>query len=315
MLRNGQAVEKLSKDELLSRYHGAYTTARTVDRTGIFELEMHCQRLYDTGVAVFSRPPEGGEVAPAAPDASAMLRAIGVEGVRALVKREMRAALQRLGAAEGPAPPRDGNGDFQVTLLLTKDTVGEHTPADRGFDVFVYAQPLPYVQPMVDVLALRAERPHPTIKDVQWVHDRQALEAETRRAGVNEAVMFDADGHISEGLQTNFFAITADGALATAPDELVLSGTVRKVVLEVAAQMSIPVLLQTPSVHDAASWDSCFICSTSRLVRPIRHFSVPAFGLTLEFPEEGTVAHRVQQAVLDELRKHAESLDVEASDV
>ena len=48
--------------------------------------------------------------------------------------------------------------DYQVTMLLTWDSVGPHTPEGRGFDFFTFAQPLPYVAPLVDVTARRAER-------------------------------------------------------------------------------------------------------------------------------------------------------------
>jgi len=312
-LRNGEPVlPKISKDELLTKYHGAYTTARTVDRHKIFELDMHCSRLFETGIAVLSNPVEDGAEGIRSKDSAESLRNLGLAGLSSLVKREIRSALDAVEAAWSADHPKQSR-EFQVTLLLTADTLDVRTPPDRQFDVFAYVQPLPYIAPMVDVIALRAERDHPTIKDVQWVRDRQALEAEVRKAGANECVMFDSDGHISEGLQTNFFAISADGSLITAPDELVLGGTVRKVVLEVAEQLGIPVRLETPNVKDVAEWDSCFICSTSRLVKPISHFSAPALGLTRDFPSEGSEAHRIEEAVLHEFRKHAGSLDIDSS--
>merc|ERR1712048_969745 len=107
-------------------------------------------------------------------------------------------------------------GEYQVTILLTCDTAGLHTPAQRGFDVFTFVQPLPFVDPMVGVEAHRAERKNPTIKDVKWVNDREHLEELQRRAGVNEVLMFDADGSITEGLQTNFFAVDHEGIVHTA---------------------------------------------------------------------------------------------------
>ena len=114
------------------------------------------------------------------------------------------------------------------------------------------------------VEARQAERSNPTVKDVQWVNDRQHLEEIQRNLGVNEVIMHDASGNISEGLQTNFFA-EVDGVLHTAPDDKVLSGTVRKVVLEVATANKIPIKLECPNMGDMHRWGSCFICSTSRL--------------------------------------------------
>lgn len=102
------------------------------------------------------------------------------------------------------------------------------------------------------------------MKDCQWVNDRQHLEEIQRQLGVNEVIMHDDSGRISEGLQTNFFA-EIDGVLLTAPDDCVLSGTVRKVVLEVSKANGIPVKLECPNMGDINRWGSCFICSTSRL--------------------------------------------------
>ncbi len=117
----------------------------------------------------------------------------------------------------------------------------------------------------VAVEARQAERSNPTVKDVQWVNDRKQLEEIQRELHVNELIMHDESGDVTEGLQTNFFA-ELDGTLYTAPDERVLSGTVRKVVLEVAEANSIPVKLECPNISHIQRWGSCFICSTSRLV-------------------------------------------------
>lgn len=107
------------------------------------------------------------------------------------------------------------------------------------------------------------------MKDVQWVNDRQQLEEIQRELGVNEVIMHDESGNVSEGLQTNFFA-ELDGVLYTAPDDQVLSGTVRKVVLEVAKANDIPVKVECPNMGQLTHWQSCFICSTSRLAACLR---------------------------------------------
>lgn len=186
-------------------------------------------------------------------------------------KRECLTALDYLHGVE------DGPCEYQVTVLLTCDTVTEAN--DKGFDVYTFVQALPFVEATVAVEARQAERSNPTVKDVQWVNDRQHLEEIQSQAGVNEVIMHDERGKITEGLQTNFFA-ERNGTLYTAPDDRVLSGTVRKVVLEVAQEHGIPVELECPNISEMNQWDSCFICSTSRL----------AAGLKLQvFPESRVV--------------------------
>lgn len=322
LVRNGNAAERwIPKDRLLKEHCGAYTTARTVDRAGVFELSMHCTRLHDTASAILARTPAGeepvplpaaerGNIAASREQARRFLEAAGPDGLMPLVRREIGAGLKLLGAGD-QATAAGPNEDYQVTLLLTWDTVGPHTPPDRGFDVFTFVQPLPYVEPMVAVEAHRAERKNPTIKDVQWVSDRQQLEELQRRAQVNEVIMFDADGRVTEGLQTNFFAVAADGTVLTAPDERVLAGTVRKVVLEVAHQNGIPVRFECPNISDLSTWESCFVCSTSRLVKPIRELGSPELSSRREFPASGSLAHRLAELVQDAVRKNSEPLQEE----
>lgn len=70
-------------------------------------------------------------------------------------------------------------------------------------------------------------------KDSEWVRQRKAWEKD-KPADVNEVLLVTPDGHVLEGLTSNFFVLGADVAVHTA-DEGVLSGTVRELILEVGA--------------------------------------------------------------------------------
>lgn len=232
------------------------------------------------------------------------LNASGADGLKPLLRGEIQSALSYLRDSFGP----ESGVDYQVTILLTCDTIGDHTPPSKGFDILTYVQPLPYVAPTVDILAHEAKRKNPTVKDVQWVKDRQHLEVLQRKAGVNELIMFDESGDVAEGLQTNFFAVRSDGVLLTAPDDMVLAGTVRKVVLDVARENNIKVLMEPPNIRSLDDWDSCFICSTSRLVKPVRELAVPELALKKAFPTSDSEAHRIEKLVLDAVLAHSERL-------
>lgn len=310
LVQNGRAdAPWIAKDRLLKDYSGAYTTARTVDGSAVFELSMHCARLHDTALAVFQR--ELADSSRPAADAAAreravsFLKAAGPEGLKPLVRSEITTAIRHIVKAPSAA---NASVDYQVTMLLTCDTVGAHTPDGRGFDLFTFVQPMPSMEAMVDVQAHRADRSNPTIKDVQWVNDRQQLEELQRKAGVNEVLMFDKAGLITEGLQTNVFVVLADGTLLTAPDDRVLAGTVRKVVLQVARREGIAVRLECPSIHSIADWESCFICSTSRLVKPVRSVEAPELAARKQFASSGSGAHRVEALVRQAVLGNSEPL-------
>lgn len=303
LVRNGTEIPSIPKDQLLKQHAGAYTTARTVDQRLIFEFSMHCSRLSKTILAILQKnASEGSAKAAAESEALTFFKdeALSAQKLKKLVAREVNEALQRLGD--------DGSGrEYQVTVLITCETVGPHTPAGRGFDMFTYVQPMPSIAPMVDAQARPAKRNNPTIKDVQWVLDRQDLEKMQKKAGVNEILMFDEDGSVTEGLSSNVFAVAADGTVLTAPTERVLAGTVRKVVVEVCEKHGIPLRYDCPNIKDFTTWDSCFVCSTSRLAKPISKLEVPDSGLKKEFPAEGSVAHRIEALVRDAVRENSES--------
>eukprot|EP00405_Crypthecodinium_cohnii_P007594 CAMPEP_0206424122 /NCGR_PEP_ID=MMETSP0324_2-20121206/3053_1 /ASSEMBLY_ACC=CAM_ASM_000836 /TAXON_ID=2866 /ORGANISM="Crypthecodinium cohnii, Strain Seligo" /LENGTH=348 /DNA_ID=CAMNT_0053888743 /DNA_START=209 /DNA_END=1254 /DNA_ORIENTATION=+ len=207
-IRNGQVFEcDFGKSELLKRYLGAYTTARTVDRTSLFAFSQHVTRLINTAQAVWLKEGHSGsEKLQSAEVAQTSLEKLGPEGLKALLRSEICAAL-----AELQHLSKEEASEFQVTIMMTLDTVGPHTPAGRGFDVYTFAQPMPPMPQEVKVMAVCAERDHPTIKDAEWVKVRQGLERWQEEQGANEVVMFDEHGNFTEGLQTNFFAVSGDG--------------------------------------------------------------------------------------------------------
>jgi len=296
LVHNGKAaIPWLTKQDLLHKYAGAYTTARTVSRSSIFEFSMHCQRLVDTGKDVLRRKLEE------TPEMEGRFRRaltfLELTNVRSVLKNECLAAFEYLKGIEGTE-----TSEYQITVLLTSDTAKDEGP---GLDIFTYVQALPFVEATVAVEARQAERSNPTVKDVQWVNDRKQLEEIQRELQVNELIMHDESGDVTEGLQTNFFA-ELDGTLYTAPDERVLSGTVRKVVLEVAEANGIPVKLECPNISHIQRWGSCFICSTSRLVKPIHTLTSPEFGQR-HFDSVG-LAHRLEELVLQSVQQHAEPL-------
>jgi branched-subunit amino acid aminotransferase/4-amino-4-deoxychorismate lyase len=96
---------------------------------------------------------------------------------------------------------------------------------------------------------------------------------EKKGADIEEILLCDNAGRIYEGLSSNFFAIE-DGVLYTAPDNVVLCGTMRHAVIDLARQHSIDVRFEYPCVATIARWDAAFVCSTSRQLLPVGRVDV-----------------------------------------
>ena len=88
-----------------------------------------------------------------------------------------------------------------------------------------------------------------------------------RAAGVHEGLLHH-DGHLTEGSNSNLFAVI-DDTLLTAPAQQVLSGVARDMVFHVAGQDGIPLRETDLQLSDLPRWDECFITSTSRHVMPL----------------------------------------------
>jgi len=86
-------------------------------------------------------------------------------------------------------------------------------------------------------------------------------------AGAHEGLLAHG-GHIYEGSSSNLFAVQ-DGCLLTPPEETILSGVTREIVLRLAAEQDIPVRSQLLPESEISTWDEAFLTSTSRHVMPL----------------------------------------------
>ena len=262
---------------------GAYTTARTVDgRTKVFEYEAHLKRLTDT----LAKMDNDGEHADRyKPD-------VLVPVVRATVA-----------AALADASLEDGD-EGKVTVLAAHGThaVDAGWSSDGALAVRAVCERLPpRPRQPVRAVAFGAPRQNAAAKAVSWVRDREELE-KRKPADANEVVLIDEHGGLLEGLSSNFYALYDDGTLHTAPEGMVLGGTVRKVVLDVCAREGVPVVLEPPKVEDASRFVAAFVSSTSRLLLPLATFDVN--GETYAFGDGGGErAKQLEAWVLNEVSR------------
>jgi branched-subunit amino acid aminotransferase/4-amino-4-deoxychorismate lyase len=117
-----------------------------------------------------------------------------------------------------------------------------------------------------------ARRTAPDIKSTSWIQERKSLEA-MKDTEYNEVLLVD-NGLVYEGLSSNFAVITDKGTLQTAPNTLVLAGTVMAMIKEVAAELGIGIEEDCPDIKGVGSWRAAFITSTSRLLLPISQLCI-----------------------------------------
>ncbi|HVW24347.1 MAG TPA: aminotransferase class IV [Polyangiaceae bacterium] len=123
----------------------------------------------------------------------------------------------------------------------------------------------------------------------------------TRRAkaaGAAEALIVDGKGAVVEGATSNVFFV-AKGALITPPeDDGILPGITRAVALEVARDLSIPVIYRSPQLEELALFDEVFISSSIRELVAVVRIEGNAVG----DGKPGPVYRRLREA----FRRHVE---------
>ncbi len=109
----------------------------------------------------------------------------------------------------------------------------------------------------------------PKIKSLNYLNNILAR-IEANQAGMDEALMLNLDGYVSEGSVDNIFIIT-HGILKTPPlDDGILAGVTRAVIIEVAKQAAVPCEETSLTLPDLMQAQECFLTGTGAELIPVR---------------------------------------------
>jgi D-alanine transaminase len=255
---------------------GVYEVTRAHDGQ-LFEWERHLRRL--------ARGLDGLSIAPPAGLATALL--------------EISERLLREDGLE--------QGDATVYLQITRGTA----PRTHHF-------PPPGTAPTVFLSASRLTIPEDaraqganviTIPELRWARcDLKTVnllpnvlaKQQAVAAGAFEAV-FVRDGIVIEGASSNTFAVIG-GVLRTHPaTHRILAGITREVVLELAAELGIPVSEQPVAVDELASASELIVTATTADVMPV----VRVDGRVLGDGRPGPIARALHRALLARMERRA----------
>jgi branched-chain amino acid aminotransferase len=98
----------------------------------------------------------------------------------------------------------------------------------------------------------------------------QALaRSKAHAAGAHEGLIVDRYGHITEGSTSNLLAVRGGALLRPLPGTA-LEGVTEGVMLQLAAELGVPVQFAPLPLADVPTWDEAFITSTNRRIIPLR---------------------------------------------
>jgi len=109
----------------------------------------------------------------------------------------------------------------------------------------------------------------PEIKSLNYLNNILAR-IEANQAGMDEALMLNLEGFVSEGSVDNIF-IVKDGVLYTPPiSDGLLAGITRAVIIEVAGLVGIPCKQASLTLKDLQQAQECFLTGTGAELIPVK---------------------------------------------
>ena len=129
------------------------------------------------------------------------------------------------------------------------------------------------------VITYQGERLIPQSKTKNLLMSFMALR-EAKQNDATEALLVDGQGNIREGTRTNFFAIK-NKTIFTAPDDTVLGGITKKIILEIAKK-DFDIKHEDIPANKLKNYDEFFITSTSMNIMPIRQIDDTVFNTDLK---------------------------------
>ena len=154
---------------------------------------------------------------------------------------------------------------------------------DLGLDPRKCAKPTiiiiaSYIPPLFDGMNARAiiastrrnavTALNPMVKSLNYLNNIFA-KMEANRARVDEAIMLNQSGMVSEGTGDNLFIVKDEGIITPPPSAAILIGVTRNVVIQLAREEKIEVLEREITVHELICADEAFMTGTAAEIAPL----------------------------------------------
>ena len=178
-------------------------------------------------------------------------------------------------------------GEAVVRLTLTRGpgARGLKRPAEARPTVLVGAAPWPREAVMRPIrLVTSAIRRNETSPTARWKTlayvDAVAALAEAEAAGADDALLLNGRGDVACTTMANVFAVDGDVLLTPQPDDGILAGTTRALVLALAREIGMRTKEMSLSAPEFAAAEALFVTNAVRLVAPVagldrRHYVAP----------------------------------------
>ncbi len=190
-----------------------------------------------------------------------------------LSKAEMRAALYETVRAN-----KLQNGYIRLVVTRGAGTLGLNPYRCPKASVIIIAATIQLYPPELyekglDIITVAVPRAHPEtlnprVKSLNYLSNIMA-KIEAINAGVEEAVMLNHQGLVSECTGDNIFIVKNGAVITPPPTATILVGCTRNTVLELARKARLPAREENLQRYDLYSADECFLTGTAAELIPV----------------------------------------------
>lgn len=235
----------------------------------VFKLREHIDRLFYSAKAILLNIPMSHP---------SLMRAV----VEACRKNKLRDGYIRLVVTRGMGTlGLNPNRCKNPSVIIIADKIQLYPPAlyQKGMEIVT----VPTTRSLHSAL-------NPAIKSLNYLNNILA-KLEANNAGVEEAVMLNAEGYVAECTGDNLF-IVKSGALFTPPLSAgALYGITRQTVMELAEEEGLAVSEPNLTRYDLFNADECFLTGTGAEIVPV----VKIDGRVIGTGKPGSITRKLEE--------------------
>lgn len=198
--------------------------------------------------------------------------------------------------------------DGYIRLVITRGrgSLGINPTSCARGTAFIIADKLSVIDPRVKnhgaklmIAATRRLAPDgldPRIKSLNYLNHVMAR-IEANEAGADEALLLNAQGHVTEGSADNIFIVRDNALLTPQVSDGALAGITRGVIMALADGLGLPCKECSLSAYDLYTADECLLTGTAMELMPVREIDGRKLSAC-----PGPVFEQLSQAFVETIR-------------
>ena len=209
----------------------------------------------------------------------------------------------------------EADGYLRLVVTRGKGSLGVNPDSCERGTAFIIADNLSVVAARVKtqgakviIAATRRLPPDgldPRVKSLNYLNHVLAR-IEANQANADEAILLNAQGHVTEGTTDNVFIVSNNMLLTPPVSDGALDGITRGVIMALASEQGLACVERSLSAYDLYTADECFLTGTAMELIPVREVdgrSLPGCP--------GPVFQTLQQAFRQSIQRELYSLQLE----